>query len=104
MSYLNKRGGRVFLQDVKRPDKDEWGSGLDALQTALTLEKEVNQSLLTLHGLASDKNDPHFSDFLEGEYLSEQVEGIKHLGDMITKLTRAGPGLGEYIFDKELQS
>jgi ferritin heavy chain len=103
MKYLNKRGGRVFLQDVKRPDKDEWGTGLDGLQTALSLEKEVNQSLLTLHGLASDKNDPHFCDFLESEYLEEQVEAIKELSDMITKLTRAGPGLGEYLFDKDLQ-
>lgn len=105
MKYLNKRGGRVVLQDVKRPAQDEWGNGLQALETALALEKKVNQSLLDLHALAASKNDPHFTDFLEEEYLDEQVESIKKIGEYITKLKRAGPtGLGEYIFDKDLKS
>jgi hypothetical protein len=26
------------------------------------------------------------------------------LGDMITQLKRAGPGLGEHLFDKEIKS
>ena len=105
MKYLNKRGGRVTYSDIKRPEKDEWGTGLDALQAALDLEKKVNQSLLDIHALATEKNDPHLTDFLEGEYLDEQVEAIKELGDLITKLKRAGPtGLGEYIFDKDLKS
>ena len=105
MKYLNKRGGRVVLQDVKRPSQDEWGNGLQALETALALEKKVNQSLLDLHALAASKNDPHFTDFLEEEYLDEQVESIKKIGEYITKLKRAGPtGLGEYIFDKDLKS
>lgn len=104
MKYLNRRGGRVFLQDIKRPDRDEWGTGLEALQIALNLEKEVNQSLLNMHALSTEKNDPHFCDFLESEYLDEQVDASKELSDMITQLKRAGPGLGEYQFDKDLQS
>jgi ferritin heavy chain len=27
MNYQNKRGGRVLLSDIKKPDKDEWGTG-----------------------------------------------------------------------------
>jgi len=104
MKYLNSRGGRVVLKDVKRPDNDEWGTGLNALQTALNLEKQVNASLLSLHAVASTHNDPHLSNFLEEEFLTEQVESIKELGDHVTKLTRAGPGLGEFLYDKELQS
>lgn len=50
MKYQNKRGGRVLLKDIQRPEKDEWGTPLQALQTALALEKNVNQSLLSLHG------------------------------------------------------
>ena len=104
MKYLNKRGGRVVLADVKRPTNDEWGNGLSALQTALDLEKRVNQSLLNLHQLAASHNDAHLTDYLEEEFLDEQVDAIKELGDMITKLKRAGPeGLGEYLFDKDLQ-
>lgn len=61
------------------------------------------QSLLDLHGIASKNNDPHLTKLLEDEFLSEQVEAIKKIGDMITRLKRAGTsGLGEYIFDKEL--
>jgi ferritin heavy chain len=105
MTYLNKRGGRVVLKDIARPTNDEWGNGLAALEAALALEKEVNQSLLNLHGVASSSNDPHLTNFLEEEFLDEQVESIKKLGDLITRLKRAGPeGLGEYLFDKDLSS
>ena len=105
MTYLNKRGGRVVLHDVKRPEKDEWGNGLSALEAALALEKSVNQALLDLHAVASSHNDVHLADYLESEFLDEQVEAIKKLGDLITRLKRAGPdGLGEYIFDKDLSS
>ena len=41
------------------------------------------------------------TDFLEGNYLQEQVRSIKEIGDHITNLKRVGPGLGEYMFDKE---
>lgn len=41
------------------------------------------------------------TDFLEGEFLGEQVESIKQLSDYATMLRRVGPGLGEYQFDKE---
>lgn len=103
MTYLNKRGGRIILKDVQRPTADEWGNGLNGLEQALALEKKVNQSLLDLHAVASKHDDPHLTDFLEGEFLEEQVEAIKELGDLITKLKRAGPeGLGEYLFDQEL--
>lgn len=105
MKYLNKRGGRVVLGDVKKPAQDEWGNGLQSLQTTLDLEKSVNQSLLNLHALATTHNDPHLTDFLEEEFLDEQVEDIKKVGDLITRLKRAGPeGLGEYIFDKDIKS
>ncbi len=42
------------------------------------------------------------SDYLEGEFLKEQVEAIKELGGYITQLNRCGAGHGEYHFDKEL--
>lgn len=42
MTYLNKRGGRIILTDVKRPEKNEWGSAEEAMEAALNLEKDVN--------------------------------------------------------------
>ena len=104
MKYQNKRGGSVVLKDIQRPDNDSWGTGLDALQTALELEKKVNQSLLDLHAVGGSHNDANLCDFLESEYLQEQVDAIKELGDKITELKRAGPGLGEYLFDQKLSS
>jgi len=103
MKFQNQRGGRIVLQDIRKPERDEWGSGLEAMQAALALEKSVNQSLLDLHGKAGDHNDAQMCDMIESHFLTEQVEAIKQIGDYITKLKRVGPGLGEFMFDKELQ-
>uniref|UniRef100_A0A7M4FEH1 Ferritin n=1 Tax=Crocodylus porosus TaxID=8502 RepID=A0A7M4FEH1_CROPO len=103
LRFQNQRGGRVLLQDIKKPERDAWGSTLEAMEAALQLEKTVNQALLDLHRLASEKADPHLCDLLESHYLDEQVKAIKKLGDYITNLRRLGPqgGLGEYLFDKQ---
>jgi len=105
MKYQNQRGGRVCLSAIDAPGCQEWKGALHGLEDALALEKKVNESLLALHALASKHSDPHLTDFLESEYLDEQVDSIKQLADMITILKRAGVnGLGEHIVDKELQS
>jgi ferritin heavy chain len=101
MEYQNKRGGTIVLLDVKKPQQQSWSSPLEAHETALQLEKDVYQALLELHAFASQHNDPHLSDYIEGEFLDEQVKSIKEYADYITNLKRVGPGLGEYIFDKE---
>ncbi|XP_076994788.1 ferritin, mitochondrial [Tamandua tetradactyla] len=103
MLLQNQRGGRIRLQDIKKPDQDDWQSGLHAMECALVLEKNVNQSLLDLHALASDKGDPHLCDFLETHFLNEQVKSIKELGDHVHTLAKMGApdsGLAEYLFDK----
>merc|ERR1711973_365477 len=104
MEYQTSRGGRCKFQDIAKPSTMEWGTPLQAMEAALELEKTVNQSLLDLHNKAGDKGDAHLCDFLEGNYLNEQVDGIKEIGDMITKIKRAGDGLGLHIIDKEMQA
>jgi len=104
MEYQSKRGGKVVFQDISKPSCMEWGSPLEAMEAALELEKTVNQSLLDIHKISDEKGDAHFCDFLEAEYLGEQVEGIKSIGDWITKIKRAGDGLGLHIIDKEIGS
>jgi ferritin heavy chain len=101
MEYQNKRGGTIVLLDVKAPTQQSWSSPLEAHETALQLEKDVYQALLELHAVASQHNDPHLADYLESEFLDEQVKSIKEYADYITNLKRVGTGLGEYIFDKE---
>ena len=91
----------MVLKDIPRPVKDEWGSPLEAMEAALELEKTLNQSIIDLHALAGVKEDGNLSDFLEG-FLEVQVEGIKAVADLVSRISRAGPGLGETIMDKEV--
>lgn len=42
MEYMNKRGGRIVLTDIEAPDKQEWNSACEAMNSALELEKKVN--------------------------------------------------------------
>ncbi|XP_004399820.1 PREDICTED: ferritin, mitochondrial-like [Odobenus rosmarus divergens] len=90
MKLQNQRGGRIFLQDIKKPDRDDWEKGLNAMECALHLEKSVNQSPLELHKLGTDKSDPHLCDFIGTHYLNEQVKSIKELGDHVTNLRKMG--------------
>jgi len=49
----------MILLCVQKPEKESWGSGLDAMQCALAMEKSVNQSLLDLHKIAENNGDAH---------------------------------------------
>ncbi|KXJ13083.1 soma ferritin isoform X2 [Exaiptasia diaphana] len=104
MKFQNQRGGRIVLQEIKKPECDEWGTGLDSMQTALDLEKHVNQALIDLHAVAEKHGDNQMSDFIEGNFLTEQVEAIKEISGYIASLRRVGPGLGEYQFDRKTLS
>merc|ERR1711862_317647 len=76
MEYQTKRGGKVVFQDIAKPSSCEWGTPLQSMEAALELEKTVNQSLLDLHKASDGKGDAHLCDFLEAEFLGEQVDGI----------------------------
>merc|ERR1711936_571615 len=104
MEYQTKRGGRVVFQDIAKPTTMEWGTPLEAMEAALELEKTVNQSLLDLHKVAGDKGDPHLSNFIEDKFLDEQVKAVQQLSELVTKMKRAGVGLGLYLIDKEMGS
>merc|ERR1712061_80955 len=96
-------GGRVVFREVAKPTSDEWGTALEAIEASLELEKTVNESLLNLHKMADTHHDAQLTDFIEGTFLKEQVEAIKEIGDLVTKMKRAGDGIGLTIIDKELQ-
>ncbi|VDM40978.1 unnamed protein product [Toxocara canis] len=101
MKYQNSRGGRVVLGTVEKPSRDEWGSAKDAFEDALELEKALNASFMHLHTIAETTDDAHLSDFVEEVLLEPQVEVMKQMGDLLTSAKRAGPGIGEYLFDRE---
>ncbi|XP_060531327.1 ferritin, heavy subunit [Cylas formicarius] len=102
LEYLNKRGGTIILTEIGAPEKQNWGTAQEAMEAALELERNVNLSLLGLHGIASDHKDPNLCDFLETHFLQEQVDAIKEIGDNVTNLKRVGEGLGVFMFDQKL--
>jgi ferritin heavy chain len=44
LKYLNLRGGRIILQDIKTPDLPGELSAIEAMKKALELEKQVNEA------------------------------------------------------------
>ena len=71
--FRNMRGGRVVFQNVTKPNTDDWESALSAVEASLELEKNVHESILAMHKNADEQGDAQLTDFLEGEYLKEQV-------------------------------
>ncbi|XAR65972.1 Ferroxidase [Bertholletia excelsa] len=106
MEYQNKRGGKVKLQSILMPqsefDHAEKGDALHAMELALSLEKLTNEKLLNLHAVASQNNDVQLADFVESEFLGEQVEAIKKISDYVAQLRRIGKGHGVWHFDQML--
>ena len=102
IDYINMRGGKVQFEAIQAPPS-RWTDALQVMESVLELEISVYKSLLTLHKIASDSSDPQLTDFIEGDYLKDQVKDIKKVGDLISKLKRAGPeGLGLVYWDHEL--
>lgn len=59
--------------------------------------------MLKVHSQACDQVDPHLTDFLETVILRPLVEFIRKVGVLVANLERAGPKLGEYQFNKDLE-
>ncbi|PIA37508.1 hypothetical protein AQUCO_03000231v1 [Aquilegia coerulea] len=106
MEYQNKRGGRVKLQSIVMPlsefDHAEKGDALYAMELALSLEKLTNEKLLNLHRVADKNKDVQLADFVESEFLTEQVEAIKKISEFVAQLRRVGKGHGVWHFDQML--
>uniref|UniRef100_A0A671DLL2 Ferritin n=1 Tax=Rhinolophus ferrumequinum TaxID=59479 RepID=A0A671DLL2_RHIFE len=90
MQLQNQRGGQLRLCNITKLEQDERENGLKARECALNLEKQMNQSLLNLYQLATNKKDAHLCDFLRSHYLHEKVKFIK----------APESSLAEYLFDK----
>ncbi|XP_058748220.1 ferritin-2, chloroplastic-like [Vicia villosa] len=106
MEYQNKRGGKVKLQSIVMPlsefDHADKGDALHAMELALSLEKLTNEKLLNLHSVASKNGDVQLADFVESQFLGEQVEAIKKISEYVAQLRRVGKGHGVWHFDQVL--
>ncbi|RZC86268.1 hypothetical protein C5167_007454 [Papaver somniferum] len=106
IEYQNKRGGRVKLDMMLMPtsefDHSEKGEALYAMEFALFLEKSTNTKLLQLHSIADENNDVQLAEFVESNFLREQVEAIKKISEFVAELRRVGKGYGVWHFDQML--
>ena len=103
IDYISTRGGRVVYQEIPAVTT-EWESALNCMETSLAIEREVNESLLRVHQVGVEEDDPAMCDFIEGEFLRTQNEQIKEAAELVTQLERCGgDGLGLYLFDKQFQ-
>lgn len=68
----------------------------------MSLEKLTNEKLLHVHAVASKNNDVQLADFVESEFLGEQVEAIKKISEYVAQLRRIGKGHGVWHFNQML--
>ncbi|CAI2727176.1 unnamed protein product [Schistosoma spindalis] len=98
--YQNKRGGRIEFMDLRAFQKTELNDLEEAFKIALNSEKSIYQSLLELHNVAEQHNDPGLCEFIESECLEHKEQLIKIIADYLTQIQRVGKQLGEYLFDQ----
>ncbi|XP_059542166.1 ferritin, heavy subunit-like [Myotis daubentonii] len=78
LKYLVGRGNTICLPVIKRPEVDNWQTGIKALEYALELENQLSQLLIDLKTIASADNDSHLLNFMK-RFLDKQRKDINHL-------------------------
>ena len=109
VKYQIMRGGQVILENLSRPihefnTNNQKNEVLVAFELALELEQKVYKNLLNLHKIADNKEDYQFSDYIESNFLEEQLKSINQLSSIIGKLKRIGNnGHGLWHFDNTFE-
>ena len=94
MEYQRDCGGQIELRDIKKPERDTWGTMLEACEAALELAKNIEDSLLALRRVARKNDDRHMIGFISDNLLIKQAESVCELSSFLTKLKKAGEGYG----------
>lgn len=98
--FLQSVGYRPHYTAIKEP-KDDYGSILEVLKTALDHEKEVTKRITKISNAARDEDARVFS-FIQW-YIDEQVEEEENFTKMITRLERVGDDWHSiYMLDQKL--
>ncbi|KAL1766436.1 ferritin light chain [Sigmodon hispidus] len=97
LSEEKRRGAYLLLMQNHHSGSDlisEWetlpsyqcSGSVDAMETSLALEKNLNQVLLDLHALGSANADFQLCHFLENHFLEKEMKLIKKISDSLTNL------------------
>lgn len=101
IKYANNRGGIVLFRQIPAPET-EWGSPLKTAEAALSVERDVEQSLWNLAKIAEQENDHVTEDYIKGEYLEKQILMVKAAADLLCNVRRVGDGPGLFLLDRSL--
>tara|TARA_Y100001970_G_C13882602_1_gene674580 strand:+ start:161 stop:691 length:531 start_codon:yes stop_codon:yes gene_type:complete len=107
IDYQNKRGGIVKFENIKNCNlnylkNENKNDVLLSFEKALEMEQIVYKSLLKLHSSGEENKDPQFTDFIESEYLDEQISALNEISIYISQLQRIGEnGHGIWNFDNK---
>ena len=101
------RGGTVVLKNIGMDRVNFTNNNLnvlDSFREALQMEQMVYKSLMELHKKADECNDYQFSDYLESNYLGEQLEAVNMLRKCVTELEMIGDnGHGVWDYNKNFK-
>merc|ERR1711934_875281 len=61
----------------------------------------MGEKLVDVHRVADEAGDPSLTDFIEGEYLEDQVEAIKKVATYVSQLRRIGKGVAPWWGDNK---
>ena len=108
IQYQQKRGGKIILSSINSYNYSFDTSNnrlLDSFKLICNLEEDIYKKLLDLHKISEENNDPQFSDFIEGEFLNEQVDAIFEIKKYISQISLIGNnGLGLWQFNHEFNN
>ncbi|XP_060231691.1 ferritin light chain-like [Meriones unguiculatus] len=109
-----KRQGAYLLMQSQQSSCDLYFTGqtlpsyqcdgsLDAMETSLALEKNLNQVLLDLHALGFANSDLQLCHFLETHFLEKEAKLIEKITDNLRNLRQQATevdSLSEYLLKK----
>lgn len=87
--YLMERGSKFVADAVRKPEKTDFASPLEAFKAAYEHEQLVTSQICKLFETANDEKDWATADFLSW-FVKEQVEEEKNTSDFVRGLEYAG--------------
>ncbi|XP_015593017.1 soma ferritin-like [Cephus cinctus] len=103
LNYITMRGGMVNLYSVNGPEDQDWKCPLNAFKTALQLEIDISDKLVSVNCVAEKYNDLNASDFIVTEFMEDQMKSINEMARLVTVLSGVGDqALARFMFDKDV--
>lgn len=103
INYINLRGSDIGTFNITMPIRTSWRNALEAVEDAIELEHQVTNEIYKIHRYAEKVcQDVHLMNFLENDFIDEQIASINKFMKLATLLKSVGgEGYGEYLIDRD---